>query len=124
MNWQRIEQILRDCTKEPAIPGTLPPAIPPDYAEFLRRFNGIEGFVGPEQYLMLWRAEQVEELNTAYATAEHLPGVLLIGTDGSDTGFGVDAGGRYKSVPLVAMSLAEIRDIGGSFEEFLERIAS
>jgi hypothetical protein len=124
MNWQKVENILKDCTKGPTHTYDTPKALQSDYVEFLKRFNGVEGFIGTEQYLLLWSSEQIEELNTAYSTPEFLSGVVLIGTDGSDTGFGVDSNGRYVRVPLVGMSLAQTTDLGGSFEEFLDRLIS
>ena len=123
MNWQRIEELLKDCQKGEAAKA-VPAAVPFDYAELVRRYNGVEGFVGPEQYLMLWRAEEVEELNASYGVAQYLPGIVLIGTDGSDSGFGVDVGGTYVSVPLIGMSPQETKPLGTSFEDFLDRLAS
>lgn len=123
MNWPRIEELLEECQKGEAAE-SVPAIVPSGHAELLERYNGVEGFVGPEQYLMLWRAEQIEELNLAYSVAQYLPGVLLIGTDGADTGFGVDADGAYVSVPLVGMSPKETKSVGASLNDFLEHLAS
>ncbi|HEY6558769.1 MAG TPA: hypothetical protein VI072_15905 [Polyangiaceae bacterium] len=123
MNWLRVDELLKDCQKWGAA-GSVPASVPTAYAKVLERYNGVEGFVGPEQYLMLWRAEQIEELNIGYSVAEYLPGVVLIGTDGADTGFGVDTGGAYVSVPLVGMSPKETKSVGASFDAFLEHLAS
>ncbi len=123
MNWSNIDELLGECMKGATPAGTLPPLVPAEHAEVLRRYNGLEGFVGGE-YLMMWSADQIEELNTGYSVSEYLPGVVLIGTNGSGTGFGMAPGGSYVRVPLVGMSPDETVPLGASFEEFLERLAS
>jgi hypothetical protein len=124
MNWRQVEQLLSDCTKQPG-QGIVPPTVDlGDYAEFAAKYDSVEGFVSQEQYLMLWSVHQIPELNQAYNVAEFLPGVILIGTDGADTGFGRDlTTGRYVSVPLVGMSRKCLSDMGASFEEFLVKLS-
>lgn len=123
MNWIRIEHLLASCEKQP--PSHAPARLSlGDYADVLARYNGLEGFVGSEQYLQLWKAEDIVGLNAAYHVEDLVPGVNLIGTDGGDTGYGIQSATRhYVSVPLVGMSRNAVRDVGASFEEFLERLA-
>lgn len=125
MNWHRIDQLLADCTKQSALrSGEADPRFR-DYVEFLTRYDGAEGFVGADNYIVLWSASQLRELNEAYRVADFVPGVLLFGTDGGDIAFGIDeATGRYVSVPMVGMAREAIRSEGASFEEFLENRAS
>jgi hypothetical protein len=101
--------------------------LPKSYLDLLRRTNGIEGFVSDDAYLILWSSEQVAGLNEAYSVAEFAPGLLLIGTDGSNTGYALDlrrSSSSMKQVPLVGMSLDEAKDVGTDFEDFLRRLAS
>ncbi len=123
MNWARIEYLLASCEKQP--PGHAPAGLSlGDYADVLARYSGLEGFVGSEQYLQLWKAEDIVGLNAAYHVQDFAPGIDLIGTDGGDTGYGIDtATKRYVSVPLVGMSRNEVREVGANFEEFLEKLA-
>ncbi len=119
---------LRGCTRNPpAVASDIAVAnlrLPTDYEEFLGRMNGLEGFVAPEQYLVLWRFEDMERFNEAYAVEEFLPNVTLIGTDGGDTGFGYDsAHKKYIKTPLVGMEPAGVETIGGSFKEFVNLLA-
>jgi hypothetical protein len=96
-----------------------------DYFEFLSRHNGAEGFLGTDRYIVLWSDLQLRELNEAYGVEDFAPSVLLIGTDGGDTAYGIDdATGRYVSVPIVGMSREALKDEGASFEEFLANTAS
>lgn len=77
----------------------------------------------PGAYLMLWSTKEIAPLNEAYATAEFAPGLVLIGTNGGDTAYGLlDSGdGRrsYVNVPLVGMSLDAIELMGSSLLDFV-----
>ena len=123
MNWARIEQLLASCEKQP--PCHAPAGLSlGDYADVLAKHNGLEGLVGSEKYLQLWRAEDIVGLNAAYHVQDFAPGIDLIGTDGGDTGYGIETvTKRYVSVPLVGMSRNAVREIGANFEEFLEKLA-
>lgn len=123
MNWERIEELLASCDKQPPA-GAIPDLPLADYAEVLARYNGLEGFVGEQQYVQLWKAEELEALNKAYGVNSYLQGVTLFGTDGGGTGYGVDSTTkRYVSVPLVGLSREALQDGGGTFQEFLSKLA-
>ena len=99
--------------------------LPQSYLDLLRTTNGVEGWLSKDAYLLLWPAEQVPDLNDAYSVAEFAPGLLLIGSDGADTGFALDTRRRpmsVQSVPLVGMSLAEAKTAGSDFENFLRQL--
>jgi hypothetical protein len=124
MNWIHIESLIAKCNKRSAAADSLRGSAVGDYAEVLKRYNGMEGFVGAAAYLILWTLDQILELNAAYNVREYAPGITLIGTDGGDTGFGIDeTSHRYVAMPLVGMSRDSATDAGGSFEEFLDTIA-
>jgi hypothetical protein len=125
VNWSRIDQLLANCSKQTGLRSADADPRLRDYSEFLSRHDGAEGFVGADRYIVLWGAQQLRELNVAYRVAEFAPSVLLIGTDGGDTGFGIDeATGCYVSVPMVGMSREALKHEGSSFEEFLANRAA
>ncbi len=95
---------------------------PDDYRAFLQASDGLEGFVGEDAYLMLWYAKEVAELNEGYSVAEFAPGLVLIGTDGGDTGYGFTqkgGGHQYVQVPLVGMSADAIEPKGRSLSDLV-----
>ena len=99
--------------------------LPEDYRGFLRRSNGAEGFVGPDAYVMLWSTRELVELNEAYAVSEFAPGLVLVGTNGSDTGYGfIEMGGvpRYVRVPLIGLSVEAAEPIGQALGGLLARV--
>jgi hypothetical protein len=99
--------------------------LPPDYVEFLRGTNGGEGFVG-NSYLVLWRAEELLEKNSAYHVAEFAPGLFLIGSDGADEAFGFDTRSEVTPivrVPFIGMDARECRLLASDFGAFLRRLS-
>lgn len=90
--------------------------LPEDYRAFLQQSDGLEGFAGPNAYLMLWSAKELLELNTAYSVAEFAPGLVLIGTDGGDTGYGfVEGPGTNRTCRFLSSECPEtpLRSLGG-----------
>ena len=95
--------------------------LPQDYVDFLRRHNGGEGYIGDE-YVMLWKLEELEEFNRDYEVREYLPDVLLFGSDGGGETYGFRTSGRPAwdviKVPFVGMSPEVCEKVAGSFSEF------
>ena len=101
--------------------------LPDWYLSFLRRCNGAEGALSVSSYIALWRAEDVADLNSGYAVDEFVPGLILFGTDGGNTGYAFDSRGsalRVVEVPLLGMALEEVTDIASDLEEFFEVLSS
>jgi hypothetical protein len=97
--------------------------LPADYAQFLQMINGGEGFIGSNIYIILWRIEELLELNTAYQVKEYAPGLLLFGSDSGGEAFGFDMRSSIKeivSIPFVGMDLKLSRPIAPDFNKFLE----
>lgn len=98
--------------------------LPDDYRSFLLQTDGFEGFIDENVYLALWSVSEIPALNEAYATSRFLPGVILIGTDGGDTGYGftrAEGKARYVSVPLVGMNADAVLVLGESLRDAMER---
>ena len=93
-----------------------------DYAEFMQQSNGGEGFIG-NAYVILWRAEDLIEMNKAYQVAEYAPGLFLFGSDGGGEAFAFDTRAEAKpvvSVPFVGMDLKLAQLMATNFNAFLE----
>jgi len=94
---------------------------PKEYSDFLMISNGGEGSVG-QSYLRLWKLEELIELNEAYGVQDFAPGLLIIGTDGSDTAYCFDTRSDDKpivSVPFIGMDLSEVQSCGDNLIQFL-----
>lgn len=100
-------------------------SLPKQYVDFMRFSNGAEGEIGASNYLVIWPAEEVVELNEGYAVSEFAPGLVLFGGDGGDTGYAFDV--RFNEMPivklpLVGMDIKLIEPLGENFKEFLEAL--
>ncbi|NDI35093.1 SMI1/KNR4 family protein [Chengkuizengella sediminis] len=92
---------------------------PQEYYEFLLNSNGGEGSIG-ESYLVMWKVEDIIELNEAYGVEEFAPGLLIIGSDGGDTAYCIRSENKsFVNVPFIGMDLREVQVCGNNFEEFL-----
>ncbi|MEI7931728.1 MAG: SMI1/KNR4 family protein [Alphaproteobacteria bacterium] len=103
---------------------TLPGGLPADYSAFLGNHNGGEGFVG-ENYIVLWKAEEIAEFNDDFDVAKSAPGLFLIGSDGGGKGFGFDT--RTPDLPVVVvpftgMALGAATQAAETFSAFMEKL--
>ncbi len=94
---------------------------PQEYRDFLLNSNGGEGAIG-QSYLVLWKIEDLIELNDVYSVEEFAPGLLIIGSDGGDTAFGIDNRSELKQfvqIPFIGMDLSEVQGYSNDFKRFL-----
>lgn len=99
--------------------------LPKDYSNFMLSSNGGEGWIGENSYLMLWKIEEILELNSKYNVFDLAPGLLIFGSNGGIDAYAFDTrieGIPIVDVPFIGMSLNEISYLGGTFEEFLESL--
>ncbi|MGE0133397.1 MAG: SMI1/KNR4 family protein [Blastocatellales bacterium] len=98
--------------------------LPHQYVEFMSYTNGVEGFIDPDRYLVVWPIEEVEIMNKELAVDEFTPGLIFFGSDGGGEGYAFDARNdemHIVEIPLVGMSLDEATICGKTFYEFLIR---
>ena len=99
-------------------------AFPGDYRDFLLKQNGGEGFIGLN-YAMLWRAEELTEMNEGYNFTDLAPAVLAIGSNGGGEAYAFDRRTAEPSlvlIPFMDMDLDVAIPIAKTFHAFLERI--
>ena len=80
---------------------------PDNHTQFLQEVNGGERSIG-DAYLILWRAGELPELNSAYQVSEYVPGLFLFSSNGGGKAFAFDtrsAATHSVSVPFVGMEL-------------------
>lgn len=128
-----IKQFMKDLSMEPgasaeslqflkSIEGV---DLPDDYCSFLLDANGAEGFVGAE-YLILWKAEELERFNREYEVEIYAPGLFLFGSNGGGEGFAFDTRSTpYKvvQVPFIGMELKHANHVADSFLDLIKRMS-
>jgi hypothetical protein len=118
LNAGATEEALRDAV------ASLDHSLPPDYVQFLREHNGGEGFVG-DNYLILWRAEELSTFNSEYEVDQYAPGLLLFGSNGGGEGYGFDtrsADMPIIRVPFIGMDLQYATPTAGSFSDLFMQL--
>lgn len=99
--------------------------LPPDYVQFLREHDGGEGFIG-DNYLILWKAEELNPFNREYEVEQYAPGILLFGSDGGGEGYGFDtrdAAMPIVRVPFIGMDLSYATVVASSFTDLCIQLA-
>ena len=94
------------------------------FEAYLQHTVSGEGMVGENNYLSLWEKNEIEELNNNYETQEFLSNVLLIGSDGGDTAYGLDINGKYIEVPFIGMDDEEVEIVADDFDSFIDYVWS
>jgi hypothetical protein len=100
--------------------------LPGEYIAFLCEHGSGEGFVG-KNYLMLWRASELEQFNRGYRVEEFAPGLLLFGSSGGGEAYAFDLRDEHLPivrVPFIPMQLKYVRPVAPTFVVFLERLAT
>ena len=96
---------------------------PPEYLEVMREFDGGEGGVGENGYLILFSLEETLQANRNFASLmEQIPDYYLIGQDAADTGYAFYKPDKsVHSFGLMSIFPGDvIRRLGNTFAEFLE----
>lgn len=108
-----------------AIMAALPVELPNDYLAFLMDSNGGEGTLG-ENYVSLWKAEDLLPNNVAYAVAQFAPHLFLFGSDGGGEAYAFDTSDRsfgVVQVPFIGIDGAPVAiPMGNSFTAFLTNL--
>lgn len=99
--------------------------LPSDYIELLCDHDGGEGFIG-DNYLMLWKSEELAVFNEEYEVEKYAPGIFLFGSNGGGESYGFDL--RDPSMPIVripfvGMDLRYARTMATNFTDFLIQLA-
>lgn len=93
---------------------------PSEYVEFMLQSSGAEGFVN-EEYLKLWKVEDLPQMNEGYKADEFFPGLILFGSDGGGEAYAFDKKENMSIVnPPFIGSSEDIRKCGKTFTEFLQ----
>jgi SMI1 / KNR4 family (SUKH-1) len=100
-------------------------SLPPEYQNFIREHNGGEGFVG-DNYLVLWKVEELHPFNIEYEVEQYAPKLLLFGSNGGGEAYGFDTRDLTMPiimVPFIGMELIYARRVADNFSDFMVCLA-
>lgn len=99
-------------------------AVASDYLDVIREIGGQEGFLG-QQYLRLYRFEELIALNQAYQIPSYNPSLFLFGADGYGEAFAFVIGtDTVVKLPLIPIPTDQVDVVADGFEGFLSRLAA
>ncbi len=70
---------------------------PIGYKEFIKTYNGAEGEIGENSYIVIWKIEEIAELNNEYGVSEFTPGLVYFGSDGGGMAYAFDMRNEKKT---------------------------
>lgn len=97
--------------------------LPRDYLDVLKEFNGGEGQIGENSWLLLYALEDLPGINHDYSLLmEQIPDYFLFGKDSADSGFAFHKEKwTYHTFGLMSNFKTDPIDFcGNDFSEFLE----
>lgn len=101
--------------------------LPEDYKTYLLNYAGFESEIGAN-YIRLWDADQIIEMNNGYGITENLPNTLAIGGNGSGEFIAIELtdGNNIRIVlsPFIDLDEDYHVEIGQSFTDLLGRLAN
>ncbi len=103
--------------------------LPIDYIKFIKWSNGGEGFIG-NNYLSLWKGEEIIELNKDYAIHQYLSDhFIAFGSDGGSLAYLFDFREKHLepavvSIPFGYLDRSEIEYLANSFSDFMKLLLS
>jgi len=103
----------------------VPPRVPADYLEFLKQFDGGEGFIGQE-HIVLYQAESLARINKTHRVSEYVPDIYIFGSNGSSEALAFDfrsTPSTYVLIPFL-LDYKDVLELAPSLEGLFSRIAS
>src|SRR5262245_45815900 len=127
-----IERVLRFCRKNQSTTETaikalqmaVPMQLPEAYQQLMATYNGLEGFLSDDTYLVMWPVEQLLDLNKGYGFTDHVPYLFLFGSNGGDAGYAFDT--RCVNMPVVEVPFVDLSPsgvVGKDFRDFLKHLS-
>ena len=98
--------------------------LPSDYKYYLENYEQFQKFIG-EQYIALYRTDELVVLNERYEIKDYISNTLTIGSNGAGEFIGIKLVGQDNYQIIIAPFIGGIDDqieIGSSFTDMLKRL--
>lgn len=99
-------------------------SIDKDYLLFINRYNGAEGFISKENYVLLWNIQDLIALNPYYEDEPQCNNYFFFGSNGSNLGYAFDKiKGGIISIDFLEIGSVEPFFIAKSFGAFGDNLS-
>ncbi|MBB6611541.1 SMI1/KNR4 family protein [Pontibacter sp. Tf4] len=96
-----------------------------DYIEFIKNHNGASGDLSESNYILLWEAKDVVQLNPYYEGVEESDKLLFIGSDGGNLGYAVDKeSSEFVEIDFLEIAHSKPTKVADSFEGLLKYLGN
>lgn len=96
-----------------------------DFVEFVKSYNGAEGVISENDYIILWNIDDIISLNPYYEGVKECEELFFIGTNGSNLGYAFDKkSGKIVSIDFLDISKDQPYVIADTFLSFLNILAN
>ena len=88
-------------------------------------YNGAEGSIGENSYLVIWSIEDIISLNEEYGVFEFTPEILYFGSDGGDMAYAFDrrnSAVKIVEIPFESISVNDAVTLSDDFDDFIKLI--
>lgn len=91
-----------------------------DFLDFIKRYDGAEGFLNSNEYILLWGINDLIALNPYYEDNEKSLRLFFFATDGSNFGYAFSKeNGKVVGIDFLDLYDKEPTILAESFESFL-----
>ena len=94
--------------------------LPKQYIDFMKQHNGGEGDIG-ESWFVLYKLEELQQINDDYNVKEYLPEHIIIGSNGGGEFYGIDKNENYFNVPEF-MDIDDVALLGNDINELPDKV--
>lgn len=100
-------------------------SIDKEFLEFIKSYNGAEGFLGENNYIAFWNVEQLISLNPYYEDNKECEELFFFATDGSNIGYAFDKKNGYIiAIDFLDISRVKPDIVADTFEAFLDNLSN
>ncbi|MXN91466.1 hypothetical protein GR160_09515 [Flavobacterium sp. Sd200] len=83
--------------------------LPLDFLEFYKETNSAEIYTDSGSYIVLWKLDDLLELNTQYKVNEYAPEYFIFGSDGGNEAYCIQKlTGNIYQMPFIGMSNEDV----------------
>ncbi len=96
-----------------------------DFLEFIKKYNGAEGILGENNFILFWKIEQLIALNPYYKGVKECDGLLFFASNGSNLGYAFEKkSGWIVGIDFLDISFTQPEIMAQSFDLFLNKLVN
>jgi len=97
---------------------------PIQYKEFMLKYDGAEGEIGENSYLVIWPLKEIVSLNEEFEISKYIPDLICFGSDGGGMGYAFKRTNpvTFVEFPFESIDINDVTEISDSFDNFIKSL--